>query len=106
MKKHTEDIIKIKIAISLRNLLNRNKSISIKKDYKKDIVDSYEKISFIADIRKATVTFAFNGETRTSMTTIILIIEAMGYNLNDFAVVYDNITERDIESFKKEYLNK
>jgi len=104
MKKQIEDIIKIKIAISLRKLLYRNKSNVSRKENRKDIVDSYEKISMNADIRKATVSSAFNGETRTSMTTLILIIEAMEYNLKDFAEVYDKITENEIASFKKEFL--
>src|SRR5690606_19492121 len=104
MKKQIEDIIKIKIAISLRKLLNRNKSNVSRKENRKDNVDSYEKISMNADIRKATVSSAFNGETRTSMTTLILIIEAMEYNLKDFAEVYDKITENEIASFKKEFL--
>lgn len=105
MKKQIEDIIKIKIAISLRKLLNRNKSIVSKKENIKDIADSYDKISMNADIRKATVSSAFNGETRTSMTTIILIIEAMDYNLKDFAEVYNKIADNEIDSFKKEFLN-
>jgi|SRR5690606_4618141 len=105
MKKQIEDIIKIKIAISLRKLLNRNKSMFSSKENRKDIVDSYDKISMNADIRKATVSSAFNGETRTSMTTLILIIEAMEYNLKDFAEVYEKVTDKEIDSFKKEFLN-
>src|SRR5690606_28444111 len=105
MKKQIENIIKIKIAISLRKLQYRNKSNVSRKENRKDIVDSYEKISMNADIRKATVSSAFNGETRTSMTTLILIIEAMGYKLKDFAEVYNKIADNEIDSFKNEFLN-
>lgn len=106
MKKQTEEHIKIKVAISLRTLLKRNKAYSQKKENKEDIVDSHEKISINADIRKATVTLAFNGVTRTAMTTVLLIVEAMGYQLIDFAEVYDKITEKEISNFKKEIMKK
>lgn len=101
MKKQEEENIKIKIAISLRTLLKMNKNYSQKFENEKDIVDSYEKISIAADIRKATVTHSFSGFARTSMTTVILIIEAMGYKLPDFTKIYSELTDKHIDDFKK-----
>lgn len=102
MKEQFEDIIKIKIAISLRTLLKQNKEYSRKKEKSEEITDSYDKIAVNADIRKATVTLAFNGVTRTAMTTIILIVEAMGYTLRDFSKIYSEITNKQISDFRKE----
>jgi len=93
--------IGLKTAITLRILLSRNKNKAKKDPSKKDLVNSYEKISLnsAADIRKATVNNAFNGGTNSEMATIILIIESMGYTLRDFAEVYDRIRDKDIEHF-------
>lgn len=106
MKKQEEEIIKIKSAISLRNLLNKNKDYSQKIGNKKEIVDSHEKISVVADIRKATVTDAFSGVTRTAMTTIVLIVEAMGFNLKEYGDEYDKITVQQINTFKQNIIKE
>lgn len=102
MKVQFEDIIKIKIAISLRTLLKQNKEYSRKIEKSEEVTDSYDKIAINADIRKATVTLAFNGVTRTAMTTIILIVEAMGYTLQDFSKIYSDITDKQISDFRRE----
>lgn len=101
MKEDDENYIKIRIAISLSVLLQKNKVHSQEKENKNAIVDSYEKISLNAGIRKATVTSAFNGRTRTAMTTIILIVDALGYTLKDFSEIYDRITAQEISDFSK-----
>jgi len=106
MKKQEEEIIKIKSAISLRNLLKKNKDYSQKIVDKKEIVDSHEKISIVADIRKATVTDAFSGVTRTAMTTIVLIVEAMGFNLKEYGDEYDKITAQQINTFKQNIIKE
>ena len=101
MKQQQEEIIKIKAAISLRTLLKRNKDHLKKVKDDKDIVDSYEKIAIAADIRKATVTLAFSGVTRTAMTTVVLIVEAMGFSIKDYSDVYEIITDQEISTFKE-----
>lgn len=106
MGMNIRESIGLKTAITLRILLSRNKATVKKDSDKKELVNSYEKISMnsSADIRKATVTNAFNGETRSEMSTIVLIVESMGYTLRDFAEVYDKITEKDISAFQKEVI--
>ena len=100
MNKSDEEVIKIQIAISLRTLLQYNKEYARKKEKYVEIIDSYEKIALNADIRKATVTSAFNGSTRTAMTTVIIIIEAMGFTLNDFSKIYSEIDSKQISDFR------
>lgn len=100
MNKSDEEVIKIQIAISLRTLLQYNKEYALKKEKYEEIIDSYEKIALNADIRKATVTSAFNGSTRTAMTTVIIIIEAMGFTLNDFSKIYSEIDSKQISDFR------
>ncbi len=105
MNNKSEEYIKIKIAIALRVLHNRNKEKYKGKTSSKEDVSSYEKIALNSnsDMRKATVTSAFDGHTRSAMTTVILIIESMGYKLVDFAEEYDKITNEEVNSFTREY---
>ncbi|MGG7468738.1 hypothetical protein ACVVIH_07295 [Chryseobacterium arthrosphaerae] len=93
----------LKVAITLRRLLSRNKSYIDVNTEKDDLVNSYEKIAAnsSADIRKATVTNAFSGAKKSTMVTIILIVESMGFNMKDFADQYDKIAQTDIEEFKE-----
>lgn len=101
-----EKIIMIKTAIALRLLLSRNKSHSQSDD--SDIIDSYEKIAINsnADIRKATVTNAFSGKKRSSMVTIALIVESMGFTMIDFGEQYCKIKDEHISEFQDSVLRK
>lgn len=103
MYKESEKIIMLKVAITLRSLLIHNKNYTDLNFEKEDIVNSYEKIAAnsSADIRKATVTNAFSGNKKSTMVTIILIVESMGFNMVNFGDQYDKITEKDIEEFKQ-----
>lgn len=108
MNNKSEDYIKIKIAIALRVLHNRNKDKNKGVTDSKEHINSYEKIALNSnnDMRKATVTSAFDGHTRSAMTTVILIIESMGYTISHFAEEYDKISDEQISIFKKEYIKE
>lgn len=108
MNNKSEEYIKIKIAIALRVLHNKNKDKYKGITDSKDHINSYEKIALNSstDIRKATVTSAFDGHTRSAMTTVILIIESMGYTLSQFGEEYDKITDEQISIFKKDSIKE
>lgn len=96
MEKAIENKIKLKIAISLKILLDRSKNSS-----KSFLADSYNTIALNADIRKATVSNIFNAKSNPNSTTLISIIEAMGFSLTDFSEIYCAINEKDISQFNK-----
>lgn len=106
MLNDAEKLIMIKTAIVLRLLLSRNKGHF--QNEKSDIIDSYEKIAINsnADIRKATVTNAFSGKKRSSMITITLIVESMGFTMLDFGDLYSKITNSQISEFQQNILTK
>lgn len=106
MYNDVEKIIMIKTAIALRLLLSRNKGLSQNENL--DIIDSYEKIAINSnsDIRKATVTNAFSGKKRSSILTIILIVESMGFTMLDFGEQYGAIKSEHILEFQENILNK
>ena len=104
MEKAIEDNIKFKIAISLKILLEKRKNNSINIIKEDSLGVSYNTIALNADIRKATVSNIFNANTSPNSITLVLIIEAMGYNLIDFSKIYDSIKEKDIQNFIKNKL--
>ncbi|BFO65394.1 hypothetical protein [Chryseobacterium sp. KCF3-3] len=108
MIKESEKIIIIKTAITLRKMLSNNKSSSAKSDGSIDIVNSYDKIAANSnsELTKATVNSAFSGKKRSTMATIVLIVESMGYTMIDFAEIYDKLSERDVNKFREEMLKK
>ena len=93
VKKETDDYTKLKIAISLRRLLESNGDLPI--------MQSYNKIALTAYIRKATVSDTFNAKSIPNSLTLFLIIEAMGFSLTDFSKIYDSIEDSDIKLFIK-----
>ncbi|MFG6686752.1 hypothetical protein ACGK9U_09240 [Mariniflexile sp. HNIBRBA6329] len=97
MKKAKEEVLKIKIAISLCKLLEKRKVTFVFQE--EDIAKSYNKIALEADIRKATVSDTFNGLTMPNFSTLILIIESMGFKLDDFSEIYYSINEKEISEF-------
>jgi len=102
MKKELISYINLKIAISLRKLLTCSKRTLQSDNPEQEIVKSYNEIALQADIRKATVSDIFNAKSKSgpNSTTVILIVEAMGYDLRDFANQYDAVTTKDIERFE------
>ncbi|HET8855414.1 MAG TPA: helix-turn-helix transcriptional regulator, partial [Salinimicrobium sp.] len=60
---------------------------------------SYNHIALNAEVRKATVSDTFNGKSIPKTATLILMVEAMGYKLSDFAKEYDSISESSIKEF-------
>ncbi len=106
MYSDVEKIIMAKTAIALRLLLSRNKTLS--QNESADIIDSYEKIAINAtgDIRKATVNNAFSGKKRSSMVTIILIVESMGFTMSDFGEIYNDIKDEQILKFQQDILKQ
>lgn len=99
VRKLIEKNIKIKIAISLRTLLEKSKQHTLTKGKDDSIGDSYNNIALNAEIRKATVTKIFNAKSSPNSTTLILIIEAMGFKWSDFSIIYDSLGEQDIQYF-------
>jgi len=98
MKKELEELIRIKIAISLRRLLENSKKF-LQSDG--DIAHSYNQIAIITGLRKGTVSDTFNAKSTPGSSTLILIVESMGFDLRDFSKLYCSITENEIKSFNE-----
>ena len=101
MKKELEQLIKIKVAISLNRLLERNSEHLLTDDKNNSTPTSYSQIGDSAEIRKATVSDIFNAKSIPRVDTLVLIIESMGYSIMDFSNEYSSITNSEIIAFKE-----
>ncbi|WP_288458573.1 hypothetical protein [uncultured Chryseobacterium sp.] len=100
-----ENINKIKIILSLKKLLEKGKNLQ--KEFKDNkIVYSYHEVASNALLRKATVNDTLNGKTIPKATTLISIVEGMGFNMIDFSVEFDSISEADIKTYINQHINK
>jgi len=101
MKKELISYINIKIAITLNKLLIQINKTHQLNNSDEEVINSYNQIALEAGIRKATVSDTFNAKSKSgpNSTTVILIIEAMGYSLLDFAKIYDSVTDIEIKNF-------
>ena len=102
MKNDASQDIRIKIAISLNKLLSDSKIMSKNIINEENIGVSYNEIALNAEMRKATVSDIFNAHKSANTSTLFRIIFAMGYNLSDFSIKYDKITDLEINSFKSQ----
>lgn len=88
--------------ITLRKLLAFNKKAQSKDNY--NVIEqpaTYRNIYYNSDIRETTISDTFNGKTLPTITTLLVLIESMGYNLKEFTEVFDEITEEEINELDK-----
>ena len=100
MDKQQAELIQLRFGLTLKLILDENKSTAIDNP-KKDIIDSYGKLETSSGLRKATLIDFASGKSNPSGTTIAAILEALEISLSEFGAVYDKITEREILEYKK-----
>ncbi|SFC85665.1 hypothetical protein SAMN04487907_1102 [Zunongwangia mangrovi] len=102
MEEKAIDHIKLRTSLALNKLLLQSK---LYKDLDFDdtikFAKSYSKISTNADLRKATVSDNFNAKSNVRFSTLISIVEGMGFTLVEFAEVYNSIKKTEIDQFAK-----
>ena len=76
----------------------------LQKEFKDNkIVYSYHGIASNALLRKSTVNDTLNGKTIPKATTLISIVEGMGFTMTDFSKEFDSISEKEINKYLKDY---
>lgn len=101
MDKQQAELIQLRFGLTLKLILDENKSTAIDNP-KKDIIDSYGKLELSSGLRKATLIDFASGKSNPSGTTIAAILEALEMSLSEFGAYYDTITEKEILEYKKE----
>src|SRR5690625_7635451 len=92
----------LKVIITLRKLLALNKKAQSKDNYNvAEQPATYRNIYYNSDIREATISDTFNGKTLPTITTLLVLIKSMGYNLKESTEVLDEITEEELDEMDK-----
>jgi len=63
---------------------------------------SFRKLETNSGIRHASIVEIVNGKKNASWSTIDALLEGLDITLSEFAAVYDDITEKEIEEYKRE----
>lgn len=100
-----QDVIKLKTAIVLNEMLKEAQSVGNKNarinDRKIEIVNSFGKLSVETGITKSNLLSIFSGKTGTKITSLIPVLSAFNKSIIDFAKRYEKITDADIQKFKE-----
>lgn len=96
-KNKTARLLHLKVIITLRKMLILNKKAQSNDDYSvEDQPATYRNLYYNSDIREATISDTFNGKTLPTITTLLVLIEKMGYTLKEFAEIFEEVTEAEI----------
>jgi hypothetical protein len=100
-----QDVIKLKTAIVLNEMLKEAQSVGNKNarinDRKIEIVNSFGKLSAETGITKSNLLSMFSGKTGTKITSLLPVLSAFNRSIIDFAKRYEKITDSDIQKFKE-----
>lgn len=96
----------LKTAVALSKMLDEAKSkgsshsrIANNPDH---LINSIGKIALETGLRKNTVSDIINAKKATKITTLVLILSALGRTLIDFGKYFEKITDSDIQKFKEQ----
>lgn len=100
-----QDVIKLKTAIVLNEMLKEAQSVGNKNarinDRKIEIVNSFGKLSAETGVTKSNLLSMFSGKTGTKITSLLPVLSAFNRSIIDFAKRYEKITDSDIQKFKE-----
>lgn len=106
MEAKEKDIIKLKIALIFKRLIEKNKVLAIEQKAKgssnTDLISSYRKLETASGIRNATILEIIAGEKNAAITTLITLIAALNISVAEFGALYDKITDAEAEDYKKQ----
>lgn len=97
-RKENVQIVKVIMSEFLESILEEHKKINknLTKD-KRSLIDSYDKIFYDSGLRKATISDIKNGKSDFAFSTLITILNSLGYTLGDFAVKFDEKYKKYIQ---------
>lgn len=102
-KNKTARSLHLKVIITLRKMLILNKKAQSKDDYNvAKQPATYRDIYYNSEIREATISDTFNGKTLPTITTLLVLIERMGYSLKEFAEIFEKVTEEEVNALDGE----
>jgi hypothetical protein len=104
MEKEEINYSTYKYALVFRKLLESNKEQK-KQNQKQNLkdhllIDSYDKLSSSSRLRKSTLIDIFWARANPGGSSIDAIINGFGKSFTEFGMIYDSITEKEVNEFK------
>jgi len=96
---------KLRFGLAFKKVMDQNKDNDPLKKVNDDAT-SFRKIEKASGIRHASIVQIINGKKNASWSTIDAIIEGLEMTLTQFAVIYDALTQEEVEEHKKEIERK
>lgn len=95
---------KLKLGLALKKVMldTNNSGTNDLTDDKTSTSFSFRQLESLSGIRHASIVQIVNGKKNASWSTIDAILEGLGMTLTQFAIVYDEITEKEISEYQRE----
>ena len=110
MDGHDKTFIRLKCAFVLNQLLEKNKaqhSINLSEGIDDlQLVHNLAQLSSSTGLRPATVSNMFNGDSAPSLTSLIHVLEILGFSIVEFGEAYSHVSVSEINKFQKTIADK
>lgn len=105
MELREKEQTRLKLATCIRKIIDHNKSIdeSNKQNGIQDvsIVDSLRKLEAASGLSFNLIQSIAAGKRDPSFTSLITVIESLNMSFSDFVIIYEGISNEEIEALKK-----
>ncbi|OJW80273.1 MAG: hypothetical protein BGO69_05425 [Bacteroidetes bacterium 46-16] len=92
----------LKVGLAFKKLMEENERLKTEGRGKPTLITSLGQLSSAADLRKATLSDLFTGNSNPKISTINVVLSALGKTFTDFARYMDAITESEAWNYHKE----
>lgn len=110
MEKRERDIKRLKLGLAIRRIVDSNNEKILEgvnsKHQSKNIANTIRKLGTFSGIPNPSLVQIVNGQRNAAWTTFDAILDGLDITLSEFAVVYDKITEKEVEEYKREIEKK
>ncbi len=104
--KKEAEIAKLRLALALKSILDKNKAIAAENKKKgiKDtnLISSFGKLETNTGLRKATIVDIVTAKRKAEFASVAAILTAFEISFSEFGSLYDAITDSQLTAFKQE----
>ena len=110
MEKNDRENKRLRLGLAIRRIVHANNEKVLEginsKHHSKKIANTIRKLGTFSGIPNASLVQIVNGQRNAAWTTFDAILEGLYITLSEFAAVYDKITEKELEEYKREIEKK
>lgn len=101
-----QELLQLKFGLAFKKILESNKKETrknmIQRKELNNIDDSYGKISSSTGLRPASISYIISGKSNMKISTMTLLLEALGKSYTDLGKILDRITENEVLKYKND----